>query len=219
MDNLLDIEINAEYGPISSKIPERIISQIKSLTVINNCGYDEDIQYLKKILKNGVLEYLDLTHANLIWDQSYKMITDGNNTLKIISLSPISEHVEKYIDNSLFPHLEEYRYKGHKTYVWAENGILYYKYLGIIKYMRAYPCNKSKIIEIPRDVYGIHTNCFSGCKNIEEIHLKSISVPSVRKEAFKDIDLDSCKLFVPAAQWQEYLYAEGWGEFAIIEKE
>lgn len=87
-------------------------------------------------------------------------------------------------------------------------------------------------VSIPGSIEKIGENAFAGCTNLQTIYnygedpadltgtvkalTRSGEEISVAAKVFAEVDLETCKLYVPAGCSQKYKAAEGWNEFQNI---
>lgn len=78
-------------------------------------------------------------------------------------------------------------------------------------------CSHLRFLILPKTIYGLGDNSFSGCVRIDSITSYSIYPPGCGENCFKGVDEDIVVL-VPAASVDDYRAANGWSKFDNIEE-
>ncbi|MCD8080153.1 MAG: leucine-rich repeat protein [Bacteroides sp.] len=77
-------------------------------------------------------------------------------------------------------------------------------------------CTSLQTITVPAGVEELPSETFSGCTSLAAVRLLASTPPQVALNAFYQVDLENCVLYVPAGSLAEYQEHEVWGEFAQI---
>lgn len=79
-----------------------------------------------------------------------------------------------------------------------------------------FQCDGLSSITIPQHVTEIGEYAFSGCKALNTLNCKASVPPHCYKEAFKEVDKDSCEICIPAGYEEAYRKANKWSDFHNI---
>lgn len=79
-----------------------------------------------------------------------------------------------------------------------------------------FQCDGLSSITIPQHVTEIGEYAFSGCKALNTLNCKASVPPHCCKEAFKEVDKDSCEICIPAGYEDVYRKANKWCDFHNI---
>ena len=79
-----------------------------------------------------------------------------------------------------------------------------------------FQCDGLSSITIPQHVTEIGEYAFSGCKALNTLNCKASVPPHCSKEAFKEVDKDSCEICIPAGYEEAYRKANKWSDFNNI---
>ncbi len=72
-----------------------------------------------------------------------------------------------------------------------------------------------KSVTIPDSVTAIVRNAFYECRNLNDTYCKSAIPPYLDVSVFWNTTSQlSCKIYVPAESYQDYISADGWGDYA-----
>ena len=81
-------------------------------------------------------------------------------------------------------------------------------------------CRLLKYITIPESVSYICDGAFADCISLESVYCKPTTPPYLEWEVFMAIEADpayeylGCMIYVPAESYLDYIYAEGWRDYA-----
>ena len=78
-------------------------------------------------------------------------------------------------------------------------------------------CSSLESIRIHKDVVEIEESVFDRCFKLTNISCEASTPPTCGIDAFRDINKNKCKLFVPKASIDTYKVANGWKKFSYIE--
>lgn len=74
-------------------------------------------------------------------------------------------------------------------------------------------CQKIAKVTLPETLQSVGTKAFSSCYKLVEIRSSLTTPPTAGSEAFEDMPVENCKLYVPAGSKKAYKRAAEWKDF------
>ena len=71
-------------------------------------------------------------------------------------------------------------------------------------------CSSLKSVTIPDSVTEIGYRAFYGCSSLTSVYCKATTPPSTGGNIYQS---NSCNIYVPAESYQDYISADGWGDY------
>ncbi len=78
-------------------------------------------------------------------------------------------------------------------------------------------CSALRSVDLPSTVSAIGAEAFSGCSSLEKVTARMASPVTISADVFEDVDVASCRLYVPEASVSLYKADAQWGKFAAVE--
>lgn len=86
-----------------------------------------------------------------------------------------------------------------------------------------YGCNELTSITIPSNVTLVGLSAFADCSGLQELYVRNLVPPAVNSyysslSAFSNVNMSTCKLYVPVGSKEAYAAADEWKFFMSIEE-